>query len=327
MQEVYKNIYMDVFPLTGNPLKSINIFVIKSNDRNMIIDTGFNNPENRNNMDELIEKLNLDLSKTDLFLTHLHSDHVGLSSYLKRKGLRNIYISKVDGEIVKTGIDINGIQWQSYMRNSHRQGLDVDNLNIEDHPGYKNRPRERFPFIPVNVGDKINIGEFNFTVIDESGHTPGMVGLYEKNKKILFYGDHILYKITPNITFWSEEFGDSLGIYLKNLEKIKDLNIKYLFSSHRQLVKDVNKRIDEIKAHHKKRLDETREIIKKHPRSTTRDVTKNLNWDIKAKNRDDFPDSQKWFAAGEAQAHIYYLEERNEVLKEILDGIDYYTIK
>ena len=91
-------------------------------------------------------------------------------------------------------------------------------------------------------------------MLDEAGHIPGMLGLYEPEKKILFCGDHILGKITPNITYWGEKYGDSLGTYLKNIEKLKSLEIKYLFSSHRFLVEDINGRIEELKVHHQKRL-------------------------------------------------------------------------
>lgn len=326
MKEVYKNIYLCEFPLTGNPLKSINIFVIKTEKENLIIDTGFNNDENRKNMDDLIEKLDLDLSNTSLFLTHLHSDHVGLASYLCKKGIKEIFLSEVDGKLLEDGIDLSGYQWQNILQNAKAQGLEDENLDINDHPGFKNRPKEAFPYTRVNPGDKLKIGEFDFTFIDEAGHTPGMLGLFEKDKKILFCGDHILGKITPNITWWGEKYGDSLAIYLKNLKKIKSYDISYLFSSHRFLIKDVNKRIDELLDHHKKRLDESLSIVKKYKQINTRDVTKNLNWDIRAKDWNDFPDSQKWFAVGEASAHLVYLKNKNLIKEENEGGILYYSI-
>lgn len=324
MKEIYKNIYLCEFPLTGNPLKSINIFVIKTEEENLIIDTGFNNEENRKNMKDLIEELDLDLSKTSLFLTHLHSDHVGLASYLNKMGIKNIYLSEVGGKLLEDGIELSGYQWQNILQNAKAQGLEDENLDINDHPGFKNRPKESFPYTKVNPGDKLKIGEFDFTFIDENGHTPGMLGLYEKDKKILFCGDHILGKITPNITWWGEKYGDSLAIYLDNLKKIKNYDIKHLFSSHRFLIEDVNKRIDELLSHHKKRLAESLSIVKKYKKINTRDVTKNLNWDIRAKDWNDFPDSQKWFAVGEASAHLVYLKNKNLIKEEIEDGVFYY---
>ena len=327
IKEVYKDIYQATFPLTENPLKSINIFTIKSGDYALIIDTGFNNPENRANMEELFERLNLNPLKTILFLTHLHSDHVGLAKWLYDKGIGDIYISEKDGKMVENGINKEDFQWQNIIKNAHFQGLGPENLKIEDHPGYKNRPKEPFPHTKIKPGWEISIGDYNFVAIDEEGHTPGMLGLYEKEHKILFCGDHILGKITPNITYWGDEFGDSLGIYLKNLKKIKDLDIKHLYSSHRFLVEDVNARIDELLDHHDRRLKDVLDIINKLEKANTTEITQQMQWDIKAKDWSSFPASQKWFAVAEAAAHLKHLVIQGRIKEEIVDGVGYYSIK
>lgn len=326
MVEVYKNIFMKVFPLTGNPLREINIYIIKTKEGNLIVDTGFNNIECQNNMDDFLNELQIDLKNTSLFLTHLHSDHVGLASYLKNKGLKNIYISRVDGEILKTGISKDGFQWQSIIKNAHEYGMPECLIDLESHPGFINRPKDIFPYIPLDIGDTLDLGEFHFEVIDEAGHTPGMIGLYDRDKEILFCGDHILGKITPNITFWADKFGDSLGTYLKNLKDLKNLPIKYLFSSHRFLISDVNERIDTLLDHHEARLNETLRILRKYPNSSTKDVCKNLHWDIRVKSWDEFPTSQKWFALGETASHLFYLLNRNKVKREKVNGVYYYSI-
>lgn len=327
MREVYPNVFMEVFPLTNNPLREINIFVIKSPDLNMIIDTGFNNDENRGNMNDLIRNLELDLSKTILFLTHLHSDHVGLASYLQDLGISKIYLPRVDGDLLKTGVTVEGKQWQTILNNAHRQGLDIDNLDINQHPGYKNRPQHMFDYVPVDVGDRLSIGYFNFVVIDEKGHTPGMVGLYDADKEVLFCGDHILGKITPNITDWGSDYGDSLADYLDRLQKIKELKIKHLFSAHRHLVEDVYARIDEIVKHHEVRLNEALELIRKYQPCSVRDLVIKMHWDIRAKDWNEFPQSQKWFAAGEAAAHVVYLLNKGLIKEEIADnGVAFYSI-
>jgi hypothetical protein len=42
-----------------------------------------------------------------------------------------------------------------------------------------------------------------------------------------------------------------------------------------------------------------------------------MQWDIVYDSWDFFPVSQKWFAVGEAIAHLKYLEEKGMVRKEI----------
>lgn len=325
MKEVYKNIYLIEIPLTGNPLKSLNCFIIKSEEHNLIIDTGFNTDENEKMMMEAIKALNLDLEKTSLFLTHLHSDHTGLASFLDKKGVQ-IYMSKVDGELLKSGISVDGEFWTTTYDIGMMQGLSEDKVDLNTHPGLKFQAPEVFNYIPVEQGKLLNIGEYNFEVMDLIGHTPGIVGLYEKNRKIFFCGDHILGKITPNITFWGFEYGDILGKYLSSLDRVYNMDIEYLFSSHRFLVDDHRARIDEIRSHHDKRLKDVINVLIKYGSSTVRTVTKNLHWDINYKDWDDFPNPQKWFAAGEAHAHLERLRALKKVDYEIKDGVIYYFL-
>lgn len=186
IREVYKDIYQAIFPLTGNPLKSINIYVIKAGDFSMIIDTGFNNPENRANMEELIRRLTLNLSKTKLFLTHLHSDHVGLAKWLYDNGISDIYISQTDGKMVENGINKEDFQWQNIIKNARFQGLGPENLKIEDHPGYKNRPKEAFPHTKIKPGSEIAIGDYNFIAIDEEGPRQACWVFMKKTTKSYF---------------------------------------------------------------------------------------------------------------------------------------------
>lgn len=325
MKEVYKNIWLTEIPLRGNPLKALNCFIIKSDEGSLIVDTGFCTEENEAIMMESIKALNLDLGKTSLFLTHLHSDHTGLAGFLAEKGIK-IYMSKVDGKLLESGIEKDGDFWDRTFEHGMLQGLSEDNVVLDAHPGLKYQPPEKFSYTPVEPGEFLKIGDYNFEVIDLIGHTPGIVGLYEKNHKILFCGDHILGKITPNITFWGFEYGDMLGKYLDSLDKVYHMDVKHLFSSHRFLVDNHRERIDEIRNHHDKRLKEAINVLKKYGSSTVRTVTKNMHWEISFRNWDDFPNSQKWFAAGEAHAHLERLRALRKVDYEIKDGLIYYFL-
>lgn len=326
MRKVYKNIYLKELPLPNNPLKYLNFYIIKGQEKSMIIDTGFNREDTKEDIMRIFKDLNLNPKNVILFLTHLHSDHTGLASYLEEMGL-TIYASKIDGDLLNNSVKKSDSMWQDTIQQGIWQGLEEDQLDIEDHPGFKFRPTTHINFIPAIPGESIQIGEYNFKIIDLKGHTPGIVGLYEKEHKILFCGDHILGKITPNITFWGFQYGDVLGTYLKSLDRVYNMDIDYLFSSHRFLIDDHRERIEELYNHHAKRLEEARIALKKSGKSTVRTVTKQLHWDIRSKSWDEFPKSQKWFAAGEAHAHLEHLRALDEVTMEEDDGVLYYSIK
>jgi hypothetical protein len=51
-----------------------------------------------------------------------------------------------------------------------------------------------------------------------------------------------------------------------------------------------------------------------------------MTCDIDCKKWEDFPVPQKWFASGEARSHLHYLQARNEVKKEVVDGKIFFSL-
>lgn len=322
VNEVYDGIYRADIPLPGSPLKSLNAYIIKGdflkNERNLLIDTGFNNDESFTAMIEAFVDIGIVKEDTDMFLTHLHADHVGLASRMKTRDNR-AYASQYDSYVMNNAHKEE--YWKTLETDSVKMGFPDDQiLKYTDHPGYAQNNKEFVEYTVVNPGDKIKCYKYTFDVIDLSGHTPGQVGLYEPEHKLLFAGDHILNKITPNITYWSDDF-DALGVYMENLRKVRALDIKRVFTAHRMPVENVYERIDQLLLHHEKRLDLCMGMLEKKP-CTVYEVSHGLNWDFGGGDFSKFPVTQKWFAAGEAYAHLEHLYHIGKIKKDF-DGTKY----
>ncbi len=52
-----------------------------------------------------------------------------------------------------------------------------------------------------------------------------------------------------------------------------------------------------------------------------------MHWDIRAKDWEDFPSPQKWFATGEAMSHLEHLVYIGKAEKIESKGILYYKMK
>jgi glyoxylase-like metal-dependent hydrolase (beta-lactamase superfamily II) len=144
------------------------------------------------------------------------------------------------------------------------------------------------------------------------GHTC----LYEPNKKILVAGDHILIDITPNIQCWSDK-DNHLKHYLASLDKVHKLQVDLVLPGHRRLIDNHRARIEELKKHHAGRLDEVLAILNNGPMSAYA-IASQMTWDIDCERWDQFPVAQKWFATGEALAHLRYLEEEKKVIRQVV---------
>ncbi|NIS59551.1 MAG: MBL fold metallo-hydrolase [Proteobacteria bacterium] len=310
IEEVLPNLVRIEIPLPGSPLKSLNSYVIKASDRNLIIDTGLNRRECLGAMQAGLRQLDVDLGETDFFITHLHADHFGLVSRLVTNTSK-IYFNRPDTEIMKTW---GG--WESMLDYASMNGFPENELRaaLHGHPAYK-YSLEWIPDLSIlGDGDTIRIGDYRFKCVETPGHTRGHTCLYEPTRKILVSGDHILNDITPNIQCWSDQ-GNPLKNYLASLDKVYELGVNLVLPGHRRLFRNYKERIQELKRHHKKRADEIRLILGRGSRNAFQ-VASEMTWDIDYESWNLFPPAQKWFATGEAIAHLRYLEERGMVFRE-----------
>ncbi len=314
VEEIRKNLYRAVVPLPRNPLKATNSYIIKGKDRNLVIDTGMNREECKSALLDAFDQLNLDLKITDFFVTHLHADHIGLVEVLSEDDAI-IYFNRPDAEILN-----NPNLWQLIYSLAGKHGFPADLVSsaIDSHPGQRYSPENLVEFTMVEDGDIINYGGYELRCVQTPGHTGGHTCLYEGQHKMLFSGDHILGDITPNISTWLDE-GNPLGEYFKSLDRVYKMDIELVLPGHRSFIYDCRGRIDQLKDHHAKRLVEVKEIISRKNSTNAFNVAAEMTWDLVADSWDDFPLMQKWFATGEALAHICYLESQGLVKRE-MDG-------
>jgi glyoxylase-like metal-dependent hydrolase (beta-lactamase superfamily II) len=311
VDEILANLYKIEIPLPKNPLKTLNSYVIRNSERNLIVDTGWNQEECMNAMQAGLRELGVDIRKTDFFITHLHADHFGLISDLITDTSK-IYFNQPDADRFKSGFQLD-----DFANFARLNGVPENELRAirQSHPGLKFRAKEGLAFHILREGDAISIGNYVFKCVETPGHTWGHMCLYEPNKKIFIAGDHILNDITPNIQLWSDEW-DPLKEYLASLEKVYKLDIELVLPGHRGIFKSCRERIQELKHHHQKRLEEIISILEKGKKNAFQ-VASQMSWDIICDSWDLFPVSQKWFATGEAIAHLKHLEKKKIIRREI----------
>jgi len=307
VQLVLPNIYKIEIPLPKNPLKAINSYVIKGDKRNLVIDTGMNRVECHEALVSGLTKINVDLENTDFFITHYHIDHSGLVSSLVNPGSK-VYASENDGKVINSATGSDAHQYWVQLQNyAAKHGFPVElieEVNVS-HPGHLYKPEHILKITSVMEGDIIKIGGYNFRCLITPGHTGGHVCLYEKERKILVSGDHVLGNITPNISQFSEG-EDALANYLKSLDKVAALEVDLVLPAHQGIFTDCKKRIRELKEHHFSRVEEVWNIIKEHQSINAYETAARMTWDMRGA-WEDYPVQQKWFAHGEAIAHLEYL--------------------
>ena len=316
--ELLPGIHRIEIPLPRNPLRAVNSYVIRGRDRWLMVDTGMNRPECLDAMRAALAALAVDLDRTDFFITHSHSDHIGLVSELRGPSSR-VFLHSADAAIV---LDPN--LWTGMAAEARIHGFPNPDAAVEKHPGRRYLFTGRPEFTSLSEGDTLPVGDYTFQCIETPGHTPGHLCLWEPKAGLLFSGDHVLDTITPNISGWCCG-GDPLGEFLASLKKIATYDVRTILPGHRNLIPDPQRRIEELKIHHQNRLHEVRSILSRGAQ-TAYQVASQMAWRIDRPRWEEFPIPQQWFATGEALAHLLHLERTGAVTRHWTDGIASFSL-
>lgn len=318
IEEIAPRLYRIVVPLPGNPLREINSYIFTSEDRNLIVDTGMNRPECQEVLEAGLDQLGVDLERTDFIATHLHADHQGLIPGLLRTGSR-AFMGELDALSMKIVFDprSKGSPMGEY---ASRSGFPAEELaaSLNNHPGFKYGSQTIVDYVPLKQGATFEVGDYLLEVVETPGHTDGHICLYEPSKKIFLSGDHVLGDITPNIQAWSDDH-DPLDLYLESLKKVMGFDVELCLPGHRSIIKDFKKRIGELIAHHYERANEVITVLETG-RKNGYETAGAMSWRIVARSWEDFPVMQRWFATGEAIAHLRYLEGKGLIQRELANG-------
>lgn len=323
-----KNIYKISIPIPMPALKVVNSYLLVENEELLMIDTGMSIRSSLAYLEEQLSQKGFKFKDIKrIIITHLHIDHIGGAGYIQR--ISNAPVSMHEKEVyfINKLIKYPEESIGDFKRIMNKSGVmkEVVGKMMFFHPGVSNQA----VYSQINYNatvrddDIIRLGNRKLRIIGTPGHSINHICIYDIENKILFSGDHVLPKITPNIRVPINE-DDPLGEYLDSLEKVERLEVKYYFPGHGEIKSDLKRRIGELRFHHYKRLLETLEIISEKPLNAY-EIASRMNWDIDMP-WEDFPTIQKYFAIGETLAHIRYLQYNNIIINVFEEGIEKFRL-
>ncbi len=316
-EKIMEGVYRLAIPLKGNPLKELNAYLIRG-ERSLLIDTGFRNESCRRALFGQLESLGLYPGDVDVLLTHLHPDHSGLCREAAGETGR-IYISRPDSYSIGPTPRWRD-HWDRTISRMLSEGFPeelVSQFPMLD-PRRSTAPPRDIPHFCIEDGDAVEVGGYRLQCRMTPGHTPGHMCFWMEEQGVLFLGDHVLFDISPNITFWVD-FPDSLGRYMESLREIAKLDVRLALPAHRRSGA-LRPRVEELLLHHAQRLKETVSILEDSPGLSAYDLAQKLSWRVHAEDWEHFPLMQKWFAFGETVAHLDHLAAQGRVRREAENG-------
>jgi glyoxylase-like metal-dependent hydrolase (beta-lactamase superfamily II) len=148
-------------------------------------------------------------------------------------------------------------------------------------------------------------------VVLTPGHSDGHACFYHEKNGLLLSGDHLLPKISSNISLWPHSHPNPLDNFLTSLRENHRLNVSLVLPAHGDCFSNVQQRVSELQEHHRERLELMKRIASRG--ATVYQVCREVFGDRLSLH-------EIRFAMTETLAHLVYLEKRGELRVSKVDG-------
>ncbi len=316
--EIVRGLNLVKVPIPDNPLGYLNCYVVAGKDGCLMVDTGWNTNEALTALREGLQELGLSVTDiATIVLTHVHPDHFGLAGKLKQLSPHTKILAHHWESAL---IDSRYIKFTDLQR---KMGVLLRRHGVPDVevPGLETASMPAIEFVTITMpdetlygGEVLDTGLFNLEVIWTPGHSPGHICLYEPQNRLLLAGDHILPKITSNVSYHVQSGDNPLGDYLYALQKLQKLSVTKVLPAHEHVFDDLPGRIAEIMTHHDNRKEEMRGFIREKP-LVAYEIASRVSWDIQGITWEQLPTYMQRVAVCETIAHLEYMRWEGTVTR------------
>ncbi|MGI3780577.1 MAG: MBL fold metallo-hydrolase, partial [Janthinobacterium lividum] len=174
-------------------------------------------------------------------------------------------------------------------------------------------------------GQVVAVGGRSLRAISTPGHTAGHLVFRDDDNALLFAGDHVLPHITPSIGFEPAAVRWPLRDYLDSLALMKSEPDARLLPAHGPVTASVHARVDELLAHHAKRLDDSRSVVERGATTSYQTALK-LSWTRRGRAFDDLDRFNQCLAVLETAAHLDVLVLQGRMTSTLVEGIERYVV-
>ena len=315
-------------PLPGDALRAVNVYAVADGDGLTLIDSGWALAEAKERLEAALGSVGSELGDVRRFLvTHLHRDHYTLALTVRRLfGSRVLLGAGERGSLERI------INYGDRAMNPHRAqlvrcgaGQIADQLWPPDGRPFRHSVDWEHPDEWLAGVTDLKLDGKTLQAIPTPGHTRGHMVFVDSERQLLFAGDHVLPHITPSIGFEPDRPEFPLADYLVSLRLVRSLPDMRLLPAHGPVTESSHARIDELIAHHDRRLDLSAAAIS-NGAVTAYEAARQLTWTRRERHFDDLDPFNQMLAVMETAAHLDVLVRQDRLRSTAVNLVLTYTL-
>lgn len=295
-------------PFPGNPLRYVLSYLVETSKGPVLVDTGWPSDEAWDALVAGVHATGHEVGDVPAVLvTHFHPDHSGLAHRVREAsgawiGMHEADARSLAGLVSPADFAAADQAWLT------RVGVPAGELDGTRSAGIGSGGDLTAPDVLIADHDRPLGAAAGLRAVWTPGHTPGHLCFADERHDVLLTGDHLLPRISPNISVSPLSDGDdALGRYLNSLAGLAAHEPDEVLPAHEYRFSGLRARVAQLRAHHDARLREVIAIVAGAPGCTTFDVAARLKW---SRPWDENRGVVRRSALGETLAHLVHLERR-----------------
>jgi glyoxylase-like metal-dependent hydrolase (beta-lactamase superfamily II) len=295
-------------PMPNSPLRYTSVYALIGDVAVTLIDTGWDSDESWSALVDGLTAAGASIHDVaGVLVTHMHRDHVGLARRVREATGAWIGMHRADHDAladpdfrIPARARLAELDWLQ------RLGADPDEARrlSSGELLYEYRAQTALPDRLIEHDEVLNLPGWTLRAIHTPGHTPGHLCFVEETTGLVFSGDHVLPRISPNISGSRQPDIDLLGSYLESLAVIGSVPAEEVLPAHEWRFRGLGLRAAEIAEHHERRLAELMAAVRRLPASTPWRLAAELTW---SRSWDQYDGRLRTQAVGETLAHLSHL--------------------
>lgn len=285
-------------------LNHVNVGLVPAPDGYLLIDTGMDSEDSHEALESALREAGVRWNEIrSIVITHMHPDHVGLLSRVSGLTGARLYMHRDEVAQLNRIVAASRGPW---IDEGLRLAGTPPPLIAAIHHALRHLQRA-LPSVRADVelagGEEIATALGPMRVVWTPGHTVGHICLYWPDRQMLYSGDHMIEKITPNIGWLPGR--DMLGEYIRSLRLLEPFTIDCVLPSHGTPFSGHREWIRKTIGHHEERCAKIAGALGAEPRTAHHLVP--ALWD---RHLSPF---HYHFALFEVLSHLEYMRGRREV--------------